>query len=483
MFKLKKINGWNTKLIVDPKKSDYVNFSLYVGVGQKDDLQYDQTAHLLEHMIVKKNLKIFNEAIDFNAKTGYDYTQFYFKSKKEEFISHFYCFINNLIDFTIEDGSLKVEKNIVDVEMNSIRNANKMNEVEDELDFAENNNFIIPFKKDYPILLSTKNISKEILLDFFNKHYIADNMIFSLQTDDEKIVKCVENVLSKKLEKLKFEQKSLNSNVSDFEQKSFYAPLQNYYIIQTKEEDSKVTLNIPSVSKKHRLYTASLLYSEYLAGDPLYSVLLKELRGKRGLVYYTISNIIRKNNLCFLEIYYNTFSNNIRQVNRLIRKVIDDIGKNGITKKEFEKLKKNYIKQSNYQLDSNSEIYLDDVCIKLLKSDKIKGIGLEKSDYIDWIKNTTLEEFNTYAKHISRIKNYFLIGNGKNMSRKDLESFKSLRQKDYKNDYYYENMLTQGEKREYIKTLQASGINNISKAERGLVVDKKYTIKSEEQEK
>lgn len=69
------------------------------------------------------------------------------------------------------------------------------------------------------------------------------------------------------------------------------------------------------------------------------------------------------------------------------------------------------------------------------------------------------------------------------MSRKDLESFKSLRQKDYKNDYYYENMLTQGEKREYIKTLQASGINNISKAERGLVVDKKYTIKSEEQEK
>lgn len=244
-----------------------------------------------------------------------------------------------------------------------------------------------------------------------------------------------------------------------------------------------MTLNIPSVSKKHRLYTASLLYSEYLAGDPLYSVLLKELRGKRGLVYYTISNIIRKNNLCFLEIYYNTFSNNIRQVNRLIRKVIDDIGKNGITKKEFEKLKKNYIKQSNYQLDSNSEIYLDDVCIKLLKSDKIKGIGLEKSDYIDWIKNTTLEEFNTYAKHISRIKNYFLIGNGKNMSRKDLESFKSLRQKDYKNDYYYENMLTQGEKREYIKTLQASGINNISKAERGLVVDKKYTIKSEEQEK
>lgn len=110
MFKLKNINGWNTKLIVDPKKSDYVNFSLYVGVGQKDDLQYDQTAHLLEHMIVKKNLKIFNEAIDINAKTGYDYTKFYFKSKKEEFISHFYCFINNLIDFTIEDGSLKVEK-------------------------------------------------------------------------------------------------------------------------------------------------------------------------------------------------------------------------------------------------------------------------------------------------------------------------------------------------------------------------------------
>lgn len=115
-----------------------------------------------------------------------------------------------------------------------------------------------------------------------------------------------------------------------------------------------------------------------------------------------------------------------------------------------------------------------------MNSDRTRDIGLNKADYIDWVKNTTIEDFNNYAKHISKIKNYFILGSGKNMSKKDLERFKSLRQKDYKNDYYYENMLTQGEKTEYIKTLQEDYLS-LSKAERDLVESKKFTKKGEQE--
>lgn len=482
MFKLRKVTGGGTKLVLDPKKSDYVDFSLYIGVGQKDNVRYNETAHLLEHMVGLNCDEFFDDcAIELKAETWFDFTKYYFKSKKEDFNEHFDFFIDKLVNFTIDDDiSFENEKKVIDVEMNMLNNR-PISILESITNMNFENNYISNIEEDSSNLLQTKDISKEYLLVFFNKHYTADNMVVSLQTDDENIIKHVEQGLEK-LSKLKRLFKPYWVNEKQEEPSLFYSPIQNYFVTQTKSEDAKVIFRIPSVSKKHKLYFASLLYSSYLtiSRSP---ILLNELRGKRGLIYAIFSDIIEEGNLNFLEISYHTFSDNVKKVNGLIRRVIDDIAQKGLTREEFEKLKKDYIKRSEYYLDSNSEICLNAVCIKLLNSDKIKGIGLNKEDYLNWVKNTTLEEFNSYAKHISKIKNYFVIGSGKNMSRKDLMSFKNLKQKDYKNDYYYENMLTQGEKREYIKTLQASGVKNLAKQERGLVENKKYTMKSEEQEK
>ncbi len=434
-------------------------------------------------MVALNCKELFDCAIEFGAETWFDFTKYYFKSKKEDFIEHFDFFIDKLVNFTIDDDiSFENEKKVIDVEMNMLKNR-PISILESIANMNFENNYISNIEEDSLNVLQTKDISKEYLLVFFNKHYTSDNMVVSLQTDDENIIKHVEQGLEK-LSKLKRLFNPYWVNEKQEESSLFYSPIQNYFVTQTKSEDAKVIFRIPSVSKKHKLYCASLLYSSYLTeSKSLLSVMLKELRGKRGLVYAIFSDIIEEGNLNFLEISYQTFKDNVKKVNGLIRRVIDDIAQKGLTREEFEKLKKDYIKRSEYYLDSNNDEYLNDVCIKLINSDKTKGIGLNKADYLNWVKNTTLEEFNSYAKHISKIKNYFVIGSGKNMSRKDLMSFKNLKQKDYKNDYYYENMLTQGEKREYIKTLQASGVKNLAKQERGLVENKKYTMKSEEQEK
>ncbi|PMQ02290.1 MAG: peptidase M16 [Dictyoglomus sp. NZ13-RE01] len=351
-----------------------VDIILYVNVGSRDEKEDEHgITHLLEHLLFKSNhkksrnihLEIDRLGGEVDAFTTREGTYFTLKLLR----SHFVRGINLLSeiiqnpDFTEKD--LTLEKEVVKEEIRMYKDSPE----EIVLDL-----FLKSSLNGHPLareILGTEktveSITIERLLDYFYKNYTPDNMIIAISGDLslKKVSSILERVfINRKIDIEKVEENpKFNPNKTVVEEK-----FEQVHILYGTEGYN------PKDVKKFSLYLLSIIL-----GGGLSSRLFQELREKKGLVYNVESQGINFKDISIFSVYTATSERFLEETLFSLKKELDKIKSNGISKEELDIAKRQSIYNFLMSMESPKYrlyYYLDSILIY----DKI-------IPFIDTIKN------------------------------------------------------------------------------------------------
>lgn len=337
-----------TKVVME--KIPYVNsisIGVFVETGTKDESKdINGISHFIEHMVFKgterRTAKDIAEAIDnvggqMNAFTGSEYTCFYVKVLDK----HLQIAVDILSDmlnnpkFSEED--IENEKKVI------------LEEIKMCLDSPEDVVFDmiheIMFKDtplSYPILgteETIKNINRKSLWDYYNEHYISENMVISVVGNFEQ--KEIMNILNNYFGKKPSAKTIISKN-------SYDLPELKPCIIGKQREFEQVNFCLGTeglkrdTAEKYALHVINNIF-----GGSMSSILFQKIREERGLAYSVYSAPVSFQDAGIFAIYAALGKEEILTVAKLIKEEIikfkrDLVGKSELAKSK-EQLKSNYI--------------------------------------------------------------------------------------------------------------------------------------------
>lgn len=345
MYILDKLNN-GIKVVME--KIDHVR-SITLGVVIKcgsinETEEINGISHFIEHMLFKgtkdMTAKQIAESIDnlgghLNAFTGKENTCYYVNVLDEHIPIAIKVLGDMLSNSLFDEEDIEKEKKIIFEEINMYK------DTPEDLVFELLNDIMFESEDlGLPILgneNSISSLSKDVLIEFYNKYYTANNMIISVAG--------------------KFNEKEimsmLNEYFDDFDLVNDNSQQQKEYKFANKIkginkniEQLNICLGLEGISLKSKdLYAASLINS--LFGGSMSSRLFQNIREEFGFVYAIDSSLISYNSCGTFNIYAGLNVKHFDRVAELINKEIEKIWNNSITKYELnkskEQLKGNYI--------------------------------------------------------------------------------------------------------------------------------------------
>ncbi len=164
--------------------------------------------------------------------------------------------------------------------------------------------------------------------------------------------------------------------------------------------NANISLVFQGLKRDHPDFFAAHLLNHIMGGGTFSSRLYKELREKRGLVYSVSSGMAALQHSAYLSVGTSTRADNQAETIRLIKGVIDDVVKNGVTAEELEAAKKYVIgSYAIANLDTSGKI------ARVLVAIQNQSLGI---DYIEkrkqLIERVTVEDVNRIAVKLLSIK-------------------------------------------------------------------------------
>jgi len=322
--------------------------STTIGVWAKSGSLYENQneggiSHFIEHMIFKGTQKRSASDIAFemdaiggqiNAFTAKECTCFYVKTISDYADEATEVLCDIVCSSVFDPKEMEKEKGVVIEEIGMVEDTPE-DYVHDLL--AES------YYRDYPLARpilgtreSVKSITRDMIIDYMNRHYISDNIIVSIvgKFDKGNMLKLLEKDLScikgKKAEPLEIA----------------FKPQKNSIFKKKDTEQTHICLALPGY-KMEDDRTYSLIALSNLFGGGMSSRLFQNIREKNGLVYSVYSYISSYSHVGMFGIYAGTNDNQAQKVVDLIYKEIDDIKKNSFNKDEFlrakQQMKASYI--------------------------------------------------------------------------------------------------------------------------------------------
>ena len=317
------------------------SIGVWVGVGSRDeDKKNNGIAHMIEHMLFKgtttrtaRDIAISTAVLggNLNAYTSKECTSYYCKTLKEylpiaiELLGDMIC--NPLLD----EEDIEKEKGVVMEEIDMYNDS-----AEDYVhEYLQKKVF-----KDHPLgyLISGKKknvkaFSKSDIVEFMDEYYVGSNIVISVagNFDSQDILEKIE----KSFAKIK---KGSKKNAPTYgRKKPVYKP-----VIFSKEKDIEqihinIAFEIPSFIDESR-YEFTIL-NAILGGD-VNSRLFQEIREDKGLTYNICSYGSSFSDTGLFHIYGALNPSQKDTVINLVKKIITDLRKDGITEEELENAKK-----------------------------------------------------------------------------------------------------------------------------------------------
>ncbi|WP_066506583.1 M16 family metallopeptidase [Abyssisolibacter fermentans] len=361
----KTINGLKTSIIISKTKT--ISISLTIKAGSMYE-KINGTAHLIEHLLIKKisqlkNISIINEyGINYNAITGKKYVTIKLLCSKNSLC---YCFdilsVLSIFDVTFND--IKDEVSIINQEILRFNRSIPHKYITDLLMKA--------YKGPYslPVLGSNETLSKikeEDVMNFYRERYIIENMALCVVGDVN------ENMIQEDIYKLSTLLKKDNINKKESELNTNWISNVLNSKINLSNENSKIRnlligIKTPSILDKY--YFDNLVFKSIML-DNLNSVLMTKLRGERKLVYAIQSYIdsYTEEALSHLYIYINSSKENIEEIKDVLYNILQYVQKNKIgdynIRKGVNKLKMDYYKNRdiNYKYSTyKAKCILDNI--------------------------------------------------------------------------------------------------------------------------
>lgn len=389
MYFIDKLNN-GTRVVME--KIPYVNsvsIGVYVNTGSiNEDKNQNGISHFIEHMLFKGTLgrtgKEIAQTIDniggqINAFTEKECTCFYVRVLDKHLLTAIDILSDMINNPKFSDYDIENEKKVIleEIKMYLDSPEDLVYDLLDEIMFNGT-------PLSLPILGTKKtllNLNKDIILKYYRKHYIPQNMVISIAgnfnpSETLNMLNYYFNMESKCCNTDK-----LYNNVPRFEQK-----------LKGKKKDIEqlnFCLGMEGVKRgDENLY--SLLVVNNVFGGSISSRLFQKIREDKGLAYSIYSNSSSFQNTGIFAIYAALGENEILNVAELINREIKEIKKNLIDEYELSKSKEQL--KSNYMLGmedtlsrmielGETELFLNRILSPeeiLNRIDKIKMEDIEK---------------------------------------------------------------------------------------------------------
>jgi predicted Zn-dependent peptidase len=375
-------------ILHEPQKSKSVVVEVMVNIGSNQEKPSERgISHFIEHITFEgtktrpSNHLISNEIEkvggDFNAYTTNERTCFYVKVLKK----HFHLAVEILADilqnslFNLEE--IKKEKNVVLKEIDLVNDEPKFYQwILLQQILFQKHPVRFPTYGDKKVI---RDLTREKLLGYFQRHYIPKNMIISVVGD----VKGWKSTIEKKFI-LKGRKKEFFSLVKEPE-------LKQNKEVRTRRDvaNTYVVLGFKTVPKSHPdSYVLELI--DGILGRGQSGKLFTEIRGKKGLAYDVGTQHIADVSFGCFAAYATIDKKNINLVKKMILEELEKLQQ--VTQKELDEAKT--FVEGDYYLELEDTQKVADQLLFWEQVSKAEDMY----HFIPKIKKVTLEEVKRVAK-------------------------------------------------------------------------------------
>lgn len=384
-------NGMTLVTIQKPGQLFSLNLAVQIG-SLNESLDEKGICHFIEHMLFKGTSDQDNEELnksierlggDFNAYTDHNSTVFTVSALKEE-LSNALEILSDMImhpEFSVDE--MEKERGVILSELRS--------SLDDPEEITHKNLYFKAYENSplkYEVIGLHKTISRftpEDLKVFHQKHYLPNNSILVLVSElsDEEAKKLV---LS-----------SFGSWEKGVIQKAEYVFEKNkpgYHTLYKDMEQSTVAMLFSfQVTEKEKLPLRVLNFKLGQSGN---SILFRELREKRGLVYDIYSDLDLTENIQNLVIYTQLMDSALDHALEVIEKILEDIIRKAYFHPEDLEVMKKVMKTSIYSTLENIHDLSSFILDELLNHED----PLEFQKDLEKLEEVTLDDIVEVAKKI-----------------------------------------------------------------------------------
>lgn len=331
-----------------------VTIGVWIGVGSRDENKENNgIAHVIEHMLFKGTKKMTAEELaiktailggGLNAYTSKENTEYYCRTlpsclkEAVDILGDMIC--NSLLD----EEDLEKEKCVVCEEIDMYKDSpeDSVHEVlQKKIWRGQSIGYLISGKK--------KNVRTFTVLQlraFMDKYYVGENMVVSVAGKFNKA-----EALSWIKEAFSDIKPSARKNDDRIK------PVHNIAYFEKEKDIEQLHLNMafpaPSFMDDSR-YTAVVLNNIF--GGDVNSRLFQGIREKYGLTYSVYSYGSSFSDTGLFHVYAAMSRQQKDKVFELVRDIINDLRKNGVTKSELENAKKQTVVEMSLNRDSTSSL-------------------------------------------------------------------------------------------------------------------------------
>ncbi|MCF8012023.1 MAG: insulinase family protein [Clostridiales bacterium] len=393
-----------------------VTIGFWVNVGSRDEFQEAAgISHFIEHLMFKgtnnRKARDIAEALDavgghLNAFTTKEYTCYYVRVLDEFFEYAFDIISDMLLNSCFSAEDLECERNVILEEI-------KMNE--DTPDEQVYDIFAHTLWGEHPLGRPVigfeeiiNNLTRQEIIDFFNKYYISSNLIIAAagNIEHERVVDKVNNIFGhvRSKENNRLFQKAQPHNDIKF--------------LKKETEQVHICTGGPGLPLAHEnLYVFQLINT--VLGGGISSRLFQQVREEKGLVYTIFSHHSSYHDGGVFCIYLGLSRKNIEKALELVYGQVRDIQENGVTQVELQRAKD--------QMRGNLLLSLEHVnsrMSRLGKSQMYLGKIIQPEEIVKQINNIDNEQIKQVAREYLKPQDFCLASVG---SLDDMELVKKLK--------------------------------------------------------
>ncbi|MGL6066850.1 MAG: M16 family metallopeptidase [Cetobacterium sp.] len=347
---VEKLDNGITLLTEDIKSINTASIGFFVRAGVKNELPGEEgISHFIEHLLFKgttnRSAKQISEEIDdeggmINAYTSVENTAYYIQMTSNTLHTGIDILNDMFLNSTFSEENIEKERNVI------IEEIRMYEDIPEEVVHEENLEFAITGVQSQKIagtLESLKKIDRAAILKYFNDLYKPENIVVSVAGNID--YKSVYNQLNKGIGQLKdtSTERKYNGNMSINSGKK---------IINQDTNQVHLCVNTPGISNKSDAKVAMSVISNVLGGN-MSSRLFQKIREERGLAYSIYSYTSNFDEGGLFTVYAGTTHEDYKEVISIVEKELKDLKENGITEKELNRSKNQFLSMVTFGLESS----------------------------------------------------------------------------------------------------------------------------------
>lgn len=389
-IEIKKLSNGIPVIVEDIKSINSVSLGIFVKIGGKNENEGEEgISHFIEHLLFKgtktRSAKDISEEIDneggiINAYTSAEKTVYYIQMTSNSLEKGIEILNDMFLNSTFTKENIDRERNVI------IEEIKMYDDIPEEVVHEENLRFAITGVQGKSIAgtpETLKKIGREEIVKYFEDNYKPDNIIVSVAGNMD-----IDAVIKK-----------LDEGLGRLEDKSYRRIYDGTMKINSgekriKKETNQVHLcvNTIGVSNSDENRIAASVISNVLAGN-MSSRLFQKIREERGLAYSVYSYMSTFDEGGIFTVYAGTTHESYEEVIDIILKEMKDIKENGITEKELQKAKNQFLSMVTFGLESSKG-----KMTRMANSYLLYGYIKPIEEIIDEIEGVTLEKIQEVAK-------------------------------------------------------------------------------------